>query len=278
MILLVLFCFAFFHATCSDQPNIILNDLQSEINNHSLTDRFFDGQGRTYAINEPLTFPNQTQFLKLTNFRIIVEGDIEAFSATPGNVSFMFCEFSRIYITCKDHSTEGRKVWDFSNFANSLFKQIWITGVQNKTICFYGEGRGGHTPYYNIFDQVYLGGLKYGFHFNDSGTSASGPNSNTITDSRIQPGIGGIGVLVGRQSQMTRIFNTGIESPGGIGVQSYGYSTMVNACRFEGLEIGFKIMSTANQNYLGFCYYSSILTSRWEDHNSTQPFIFQDHV
>lgn len=197
-----------------------------------------DGNGKTYRITAPLNIPNQSRFLEIRNLTILADGDIEVFRHAAGATAINYFALTRALILCEAHTTFERRAIDFSVMSFSKFVDVWVNGTPAKTICFFGAGGTGSSPYYNSFDHCYMGNLAAGIVFNDSLTAAGGCNSNTVTDCRIQPGSGNTGVYIGDNCQNIRIENVTFESSGGTGIYNSGHATFISGCRFEAMTTG----------------------------------------
>lgn len=222
-----------------------------------------NGNGKNYKISSPLTSAS-SQFLQIVNARFLLAGDHAFLTAAAPTDLIYFFRLDSCYINASAQTTVGRKVIDFSNFNNSLFRSLWILGADGVSDHFYGKKPTNPASYYNKIDQVYLGGMRYGINCDDSGLD-TGVNALTITDSRIQPGASRTAVRVSRYCQLIRILNNVFESAGGVGVDIDGKSCEVMGNWFEQMTTGWRMRVNAFDSYIGHNYFSDCVADSLDD-------------
>lgn len=218
-----------------------------------------DGQGKTYKITAAVTIPASSNYLKIQNANFLISGDVSFLSVASGSATFF--EMDTVLITAAGQTTTGRRCIDFSRMANFTFRKVWINATANKSICWYGAGTGGVSPYYGVWDHCYAGNFNFGIQCDDAGGGGLGVNSNTIYCCRLQPQTGNFGIYLGAFSQNMNIIGCDLESTGGTGIYMDGTGHLIEGTRFESQTTGISVLTNATNCMIGLNYYSSNTTA-----------------
>lgn len=216
-----------------------------------------DLDGRT-AYCGALTLPN-CRGLTIRNGYIKVRGDVTWLSGAPSATSITFIKIENIFFDASEHVATGRALIDWSKFTYSEFCRLWIYNVNGgRTIGLYAAGDGVVGPYYNIFENIYGGGLFAGIQMATAATVVETVNNNTIRNCRFNPGASNrYGVFIGTNNQQNRILDSVMEDTiGGIGIYNNGIGTIIRDTRFEGMTVGIDVGPDATGHESG-CYFDS---------------------
>lgn len=218
-----------------------------------------DGGGKTYKITSAVSIPASSLYLKIQNATFSVTGDINFLTVASGSCTFF--EMDSITINAPGQTTTGRACVDFSRMANFTFRKVWINATANKSYCWWGQGTGGVSPYYGVWDHCYAGNFNIGIKCEDAAGPALGVNSNTIYCCRLQPQTGNFGIYLGAFSQNMNIIGCDLESTGGTGIYMDGTGHLIEGTRFESQTTGIAVTANATNWTVGLNYYSSNTTA-----------------
>jgi hypothetical protein len=181
-------------------------------------------------------------------------------------VTRFYCGIEGMQITAPGISATDASLIDWRSMQVGTLKKLWLFG--NEAVALSGVKLGAITwtvteCTYNKFENLYIGGVKYGLQFLD------GANSNSCTGIRVQPSAGSYAYHLAFGTAAGRISNNvfvkcDAEFPGNV---STGYAlglgsdgTYIAGARLEGLATGMEITVNAVNTRTDGNYYSSCTT------------------
>lgn len=192
--------------------------------------------------------------------------------------TLLWCELSRMKITATAMTTT-KIIVEWASMQHGQLNELFLFGPN--TVASWGLNISSiwtvTEATYNVVRDIYVSNCELGIRFSDGG------NSNQVIGGRIQPSVsGGYAIaanatVFGRVSNLS-IYGVGMEFPGNIsnGVTLTNVEgTVINGCRFEGLNVGVTIDATCKTIQVARKgnYFASITTPIVADAREVEPTI-----